>query len=326
MKKVFAHIAGINMETKQLIKKSFSKKIFEIIDLDLITEKIINDKNMLYLYNRDEYYKNKLKDQNLSKINIKQINNIIKKIDHKMNLYWKAKFENGIDNLISNNDKHIILIGYNTYFKNHKIHVNINTDLKYIQKVDLLEHAKTVVSTNLKEYYYDIINGDFPLEFLNHQVIVKKRNNLIVQYQKMEYQLDSINNIINSIEIAQNTDVPNILYYASKENIEKKIKLKQNKIIAYEDQWIALISALSEKQISKGFSSSGYPYVKCNNSILNIPIYLYYITDTKSFAPIPSKNKLYKYQTAKQIQYYKKILINNLFNKLKELNIKILNN
>ena len=321
MKNIFAHISGVNIESKELIKKSFSKKIFEIIDLDTITEKIINDKNMLYLYNRDEFYKNKLKDQNLSKLNIKQINNVIKKIDQKMNLYWKVNFDNAINNLISKIDKLVIVIGYNTYFKNHKIYVNINTNHKYIKKVNLIDHAKNVVSTNLKEYYEDIINGDFPLEYLNHQMIIKKRNNLVIQYQKMEYQLDTINNIINAIEIAYNTDIPNMLYFASKENFNKKIMLKQNKIIAYEDQWIALISALSNNNISKGYSSSGQPYVKCNPSILNIPIYLYFITDTKSFSPIPSKNKLYKYQSAKQIIINKKVLIDNIHDKLKELKI-----
>ena len=321
MKNIFAHIAGVNIESKELIKKSFSKKNFEIIDLDIITEKIINDKNMLYLYNRDEFYKNKLKDQNLSKLNIKQINNVIKKIDQKMNLYWKANFDNAINNLISKIDKLIIVIGYNTYFKNHKIYVNINTNHKYIKKVNLIDHAKNVVSTNLKEYYEDIINGDFPLEYLNHQMIIKKRNNLVIQYQKMEYQLDTINNIINAIEIAYNTDIPNMLYFASKENFNKKIMLKQNKIIAYEDQWIALISALSNNNISKGYSSSGQPYIKCNPSILNIPIYLYLITDTKSFSPIPTKNKLYKYQSAKQITIDKKVLINNIHDKLKELKV-----
>ena len=117
MKNIFAHIAGVNSESKELIKKSFSKKIFEIIDLDIITEKIINDKNMLYLYNRDEFYKNKLKDQNLSKLNIKQINNVIKKIDQKMNLYWKVNFDNAINNLISKIDKLVIVIGYNTIGK-----------------------------------------------------------------------------------------------------------------------------------------------------------------------------------------------------------------
>ena len=321
MKNIFAHIAGVNLESKELIKKSFSKKIFEIIDLDIITEKIINDKNMLYLYNRDEFYKNKLKDQNLSKLNIKQINNVIKKIDQKMNLYWKVNFDNALNNLISKIDKLVIVIGYNTYFKNHKIYVNINTNHKYIKKVNLIDHAKNVVSTNLKEYYEDIINGDFPLEYLNHQMIIKKRNNLVIQYQKMEYQLDTINNIINAIEIAYNTDIPNMLYFASKENFNKKIMLKQNKIIAYEDQWIALISALSNNNISKGYTSSGQPYVKCNPSILNIPIYLYLITDTKSFSPIPTKNKLYKYQSAKQITIDKKVLIDNIHDKLKELKI-----
>jgi hypothetical protein len=323
MGKIFAHIAGINIENKELIKKSFSKKIFEIYDLDNITEQIINDKNMIYLYNRDECYKNKLKDQNLSKINIKQINNIIKKIDQKMNLYWKAKLENIIENILNNTDKYIILLGYNTFFKNHKIYINIDTNYKYIQKVDLFEHAKNVVINNLKEYNEDIINGDFPLEYLNHQLIIKKRCNLIIQYQKMGYQLETINNIINSIIIAHSSDIPNILYYASKDNISKKILLKNNKIIAYEEQWLALISIFNNKNIIKGYSTSGKPYIKCNHDLLNDSVYLYYITDTKSFSPIPSNNKLYKYQSAKQVPIYKKIYIDNIFNKLKELHVKI---
>lgn len=323
MGKIFAHITGLNIDNKELIKKSFTKKIFEIYDLDNLTENIINDKNMIYLYNRDEYYKNKLKDLNLSKLNIKQTNDIIKKIDQKMNLYWKAKLENLIENIVNNTDKYIIFVGYNTFFKNHKIYVNINTNYKYIQKVDLFVHAKNVVTTNLKEYYDDIINGNFPLEYLNHQLIIKKRSNLIIQYQKMGYQLETINNIINSIEIAYSSDIPNILYYASKENLNKKILLKQNKIIAYEDQWIALISVFTNKNILKGYSTSGQPYIKCNTDLLNDSIYLYYITDTKSFSPIPSNNKLYKYQTAKQVPIFRKIHIDNLLNKLKELHVKI---
>ena len=45
---------------------------------------------------------------------------------------------------------------------------------------------------------------------------------------------------------------------------------------------IALISAFNNKNISKGYSTNGQPYIKCNSDLLNDSIYLYYITDTKS--------------------------------------------
>ena len=39
MKNIFAHIAGISIDTKQLIHNSLSKKIFEVIDLDTLEKK-----------------------------------------------------------------------------------------------------------------------------------------------------------------------------------------------------------------------------------------------------------------------------------------------
>jgi hypothetical protein len=89
------------------------------------------------------------------------------------------------------------------------------------------------------------------------------------------------------------------------------------------DSFILEINIYPNKNILKCYSTSGQPYIKCNTDLLNDSIYLYYITDTKSFSPIPSNNKLYKYQTAKQVPIYRKIHIDNLFNKLKELHVKI---
>ena len=206
----------------------------------------------------------------------------------------------------------------------YKIGINIKTNIKFFQKLNLLTHAKNIVQENLDKYRNDIINGEFPLDYLNLSYIIKKRDTLMNYYQKIGYNIDSINNIINTIHIASKNIAPTSLYFASKENYIKKIPLVNNKIITYEDEWVSIISAFNNKNIVKGYLHNK-PFVKVDNiNILKQPIYIYLITDTSEFVPIPSKNKIYKYQIAKPIIYSKKITINDTFTKLKEMNVKII--
>lgn len=325
MTQIFAHVTGLNDEGKKTFIKAFSKSYFYILDLDDITCKIISDKNMNYLYERYEYYQDKISDGNSTRIQQKQYSTKIKELERKMNLYWKSKMDAAISNSIKNiTNKKIILIGYSTYFKNHKIGININTNLKLFHKIDLLEHAKNIVKYNLENYKEDIINGTFLLDYLNHNFIIKKRDNLINQYQKLGYQYMTLNNIINTIHIAENNQLPNILYVASKENYSKKLPLINGRIVAYEEDWIAIISGSNNKEnnIKKGYIH-GKPFIKGNTNYLKKPIYLYLVTDTKGFTPLPSKNKIYKYSTTKQIAFSKKTVIYDALKQLENMNIRI---
>ncbi len=65
MENVFCHIVGLNNKIKDKIIDILQGKNFnfEILDLDKITQKIINDKNMNIMYQKYEEYfqKSKLK-------------------------------------------------------------------------------------------------------------------------------------------------------------------------------------------------------------------------------------------------------------------------
>ena len=56
MDKILCHIVGINDELKKKIINLLNKENYniEIIDLDQITQKIINDRNMNMMYNKFE--------------------------------------------------------------------------------------------------------------------------------------------------------------------------------------------------------------------------------------------------------------------------------
>jgi hypothetical protein len=314
---IFAHIAGLDDQGKDLFYSQ--AKQFAIIDLDEFTSKIVSDKNMNIMYDKFDYYTEKSKDINHTKLQIKEFTNKAKDFERKMNIYWKTRMNDALNKAIKINNKQIIVIGYCTYFKNHKISINIKTNHKFFQKVNLIEHAKSIVEYNVDNYRDEIIEGVFPLEFLNHEIIIKKRDNLMFQYKRMGYHIDTINNILNSLHIASSIPPPDKLYYASTEEYTKKIPLIDNKIVAYADSWVAMVSAINDKNITKGFSG-GKPFVRGNVS-LEKNIYLYTLVDTTCFSPIASKGKVYKYLCTKSIQFAQKINIDNLHDKLLELDI-----
>jgi hypothetical protein len=323
MTKIFAHIAGLNDEGKRMVHDSFPRKDFAILDLDEVTSKIVADKNMNYMFGRYEYYKDKLGDGNLTRIEVKKMTDRVKSLERDMNLHWKKKMDAHILDAIDSTNKALILIGYSTYFKNHRIGINIKSSYKFFQKVNLIEHAKAIVAHNLSEHHDDIVEGTFPLDYLNHQFIIKKRDGLAVQYQKMGYQLDTINNIVNSLYIATNNTLPSPMFYASKEEFMKKLPLTNGRIVAYEDEWIAMVSALGDKGITKGFTSNGRPFVRGSVGALSQPVYLYLIADTTGFAPVPSKTRIYKYQNAKQPVFRQKVSVYDVLTKLREMRVKV---
>jgi len=321
MNQIYAHITGIDDNSKKILINFINKTSrFKLQDLDEFSEKIIEDKQMIYYFEKMEYYKEKLDDTNLSKSLIKQYQTHIKVLDRKMKIYWKIKMNESIEELLDNSDKYIILIGYSTYYKNHKIGINIKSSLKFFQKIDINTHVKSVIEHHLDKYRKDIIEGTFPMEFLTHKELSKKRENLIAYYNKLGYKLETINNIINYLHISYNNPIPEILFFASEKNFNKRIPLNNNKLICYDLEWIAMISNL---KIEKGYNGNK-PFININNvDDLNIPINLYVITNTSSFLPIFSKGMIYKYESNIPVDFTQKIQIDNIYDKLLLLKIKI---
>jgi hypothetical protein len=234
---IYAHIAGLieinKIEFYKLFNKSHLNKYIEIVDVDLITTKIIEDINMDKLFKKYSYYFDRSKENSLSKIEIKNSLNKSKEFEKKMFQYWKVKMEYYINKLSSNVSKKIILIGYLSFFNNHKIYLNLNIVPKFFLKVDYNEHSKNVIKYNLENYKNDIIEGNYDLNYLNSSYLIKVRIQLQNIYIKINYIIMSMMSIINTLELLSQTEIPNVLYYASFIKYNKKIPILNNPIQVY---------------------------------------------------------------------------------------------
>ena len=132
---IIGHIAGLTEKSKKELTKIISKsklfKFIEIIDCDIITTKIIEDNNMNTLFAKFEFYSERSKNQNLSQTDNRSALLRAKELEKKMIQYWKVRMEYYINKIISSSDKKILLIGYLSFFKNHKIYLNLNIVTKF---------------------------------------------------------------------------------------------------------------------------------------------------------------------------------------------------
>jgi hypothetical protein len=341
-KTIIAHIAGLTEHTKDDLYKMFQKSQFanyiEIIDVDIITNKIIEDKNMETLFIKFEYYSERSKDKNLSQTENKTALTKAKQLEKKMFQYWKVRMEYFINKLSQKYQKKIILIGYLSFFKNHKIYLNLNIVPKFFIKVNYIDHAKKIIQFNLENSKNDIIDGNFDLDYLNINFLVKKRIQLQAIYSKINYIIMSIASILTTLELHIQTSVPDILYYSSFTKYDKKIPIIANTIQAYSQEWLSLSSILNTNYsninkiddaqnliLEKGIRNNK-PYIKLNKDQtlqLSKIGYIYEIYQTENFLPFPTKNNIYKYFTVKPIKINRMIEIPNIIDQLKQLNINI---
>ena len=239
--KEIIHIVGLNND----FKNDFISKIknidpnYNIIDIDDLTQKITNDSKLSKLY--DDYEKNK-SDKNKSK-----------NISSDINDEWARDLQSKLNKLLSVNDKPTIVIGLTTSVINTgvpKIYINIPTNYKFIVEIDLIENAKQIIKNNLKEYKNQIISGKFPLEYLNLDFLIKRREQLNNIYTKNLYIPKKIDDIIKFFKNhIQNLDgrrsVNNKqLYYASDKEFVKYISTKNISLYNNDIQAILLIFKL----------------------------------------------------------------------------------
>ena len=234
--KEIIHIVGLNNEYKENFKLNILKidPNYNIIDIDDITQKINNDKKINKLY--DEYEKNKL-DKHKSK-----------KIADDINNEWARELQLKLNKLLNLAEKNTILIGLTTSVINNgkqKIHITLPTNYKFIIDIDLEENAKHIIKNNLKEYKNEIINGKFPLEYLNLTFLIRRREQLNTIYTKNLYILKKSDDILKFLKDnlqQNNTNKSKKLYIASDIEYSKSINIKN--ITLYEDEVIAILKLL----------------------------------------------------------------------------------
>ena len=337
---LIGHIAGLTEYHKtqlpEMLKKIKMDKHVSIIDVDTITTKIIDDDNMVTLFSKYEYHFERSKDKSIShnenRISLEKAKNIEKKMFE----YWKVKMEFYINKIISSSPKKILLVGYLSFFKNHRIYLNLNILTKFFLKVDFVENAKNIIRHNLEYSKDDIINGLFDLNYLDINFLVKKRINLQSIYTKINYITMNLNMILNTINLYHQMDLPNKLYYASFIKYDKKIPIISDHIIVYSQEWLALTGILNtsdkinnndntDNNIEKGIHQ-GIPFVKVTSiqeKKMKQKGYIYEIVDIDNFLPYPTKNDIYKYFTTKPIKINRSLDLNNILSELKKLNVTI---
>lgn len=313
---LLGHIVGLTDDTLNILIKKLKplNKNIQIINLDDLTYEIINSREMKILYKK--------------KLLCKSDKNEIKLYEKKINMLWKNLIENKIEDIIIDDNKLYLCIGFSNYHENIKTFVKLSTPNKFFLELDYYEHAKNIIRYNLDNNRNEIINGTFCLEYLNTNFLVNKRKQFECEYKKMNYTLCPIDKIIITlileIKLHQYNLRPDILFWP-----KLATTISGDKIIAYSDLWLALTAQFKSK-IEKGYIDNK-PYIEGSNlfELLSIPLIISYTQSTYKFTPhITKTNRLYKYILTEKIlaREVKTIQIDNIYEYLKSNNILLINN
>ncbi len=224
---LLCHIVGLNNTIKTKFYKDIKSIDKDIIikDLDEMTEEFINNSITKNLNKKlqDEINK-KNNTKNIAIIN-KNINNIKKQIEDN----WLDFISNNMSNILNfYSNKIVILTGMSHYIKNHSVKIDIDTPNKIFIDIDIEINAKQIIEYNLKKYIKDIINGSYPLKYIDHEFLKKQRIDMTNIYTKLNYVLRTPTFIISLIRKLVKTfkDNPNSL-----KNNDNPIKASKTKIV-----------------------------------------------------------------------------------------------
>lgn len=279
------HIIGFNPYSKKTFIDKLNNKIFNIIDLDQINQEILKKPELDKMYRQYQKLKYDKNDK-------------FKEVDKKMSQFWEQHFIDTIDSKV-NQKKMNILLGQNNHYKSLTKRVNIECTNKFIVKSDTNDEVKAWIKFNLETYKDDIIEGNFPLDYINYDFLHKKRLTIESTYAKIGYiekSLDQLNTIINLIENSTKND-GNEMWVSMKEpyNISSLIHPKVNsKIIAFSDPNVALLNSINfaDGEVKKNYNGSeislkelkpqGVKKLKTRRFL--------YLVETKTFIPHENGN------------------------------------
>ena len=246
-KNLSCHVIGLNPSKKKEFVQELTKKngqLFNIIDLDTINQQILKDPELDKMF---AMYSKLKADKN----------DKFKEVDKKMSQFWETNFVQKIEDKVKQK-KTNILIGMNNHYKSLTRKIPIECTNKFIIKVDPEEDTKEIIRYNLETYKEDIISGNFPLEYINYEYLLKKRQTLETSYMKIGYiekTVDQLKTILNMIEKSNNVE----MWVAMKEpyNIGSLIHpINNDKIVGFNDMNMALLSSINfiDGEVKKEFT------------------------------------------------------------------------
>ncbi len=296
------HIVNLNSKDKKTFLEDF-KLEFNIIDLDKINNTVISDERLDKLYLKYEKLKNTKNDK-------------YKEIDKQITQFWETQF---IEKIIaeSSKSKKNILIGLNYHYKNISKKINLNTSNNFIINSDINEDVKMTIENNLEMNKHHIINGLYPLEYINFENIKKKKENIINSYLKIKYISKTLNEIINILKTTTNIKNNNGLWICLRDpyNVDSKIYPQNTPIVAYSEKELALIDSFDFKddEIEKIITTENdTPTISLKeikeNSLnkLKKKRFLYYV-DKDTFLPYENNINKYFSNTAVKVKHAEKI-------------------
>lgn len=286
MTQLSCHLIGMNPYNKKQFIQGLNNKIFNVIDLDNINQLILKNDEL------DKMYKTYMKLKN-------DKNDKFKEVDKKMSTFWETNFIKNVEDKVKKN-KVNILIGQNNHYKSLSRKIPIDCTNKFIVKCNPEEEASLLIKYNLDTYRDEIIAGTFPLNYINHDFLLKKRIFLDTNYKKIGYiekTLDQIKDIINLIDKNKDTEI----WVALKEpyNIGSLIHPKQNSIITgYSNKNTAILASINfgeneERKTIKDITKKDFKKLKSKRYLYLVENVTYVpdekIHKNKYFSQLPVK-------------------------------------
>lgn len=308
--KLICHIVGLNPTDKEKLLQLCSKyKKYNLIDLDPINNMILNDEEMTKMF---KMY-SKLK---------KNKNDKYKDLDKKMTKHWEDNMIIEVyNNIVGKKDN--IIIGKNHHYRLVSKKINFQVSNKFILESDIKEEVRNKIRYNLKLNHNKIINGTFPLQFLDFNNLLKKRKNFEESYTKNGYVKIKINELLDIFKNFHNNKIKGKgLWISMKEpyNIGSKIYPNKGPIIAYIDPVLSLIGSFNIKNMNYEFDDSKVlSFENLDTKKLSKARYLYYVSK-EHFMSYDTKNN-HKFISNNPVEVIEKEKIKNVYSKLNNLNL-----
>tara|TARA_B110000908_G_C10264101_1_gene461982 strand:- start:1874 stop:2806 length:933 start_codon:yes stop_codon:yes gene_type:complete len=307
---ILFHLVIIDQDIKKKIINIIKAK-YNIIDLDKINEHVLNMDNFQKNYKKYLNFKDNKNDN-------------FKEIDKKLTNIWETSFKEIVEQSIPQKKK-IVLVGMCHHYRLISKKIDFNTN-KFIIIGDIKDTTKNIIKKNLDNNYNKIISGAYLLENIDYNIIKKKIKLIIDSYVKSNYLEKSEEEIINIINLSNETITSNGLWICMKDEYKlgSLIHPIKDYIYSYMDPVYAIVESIKFNNELEKFYKDNKVSLKIKNmnkckKKLCTKRYLY-LVDKHNFIPSEKGDNL-KYFSQSPAKILDKEELKNVFNKFKELNL-----